>query len=176
MQERSLWYKIFEAWVSFPETSKTLSKRISCEFGLPKRYDMAPITGVKRQTLPQTKLFQSSSPLYNDLRDILLAHSVFWRNSTPSYASGISYVAATLLITMPPQDAFLCLVNIVNKSLLKPLYAGSQDEVRPLSVVQESFIELNTMFRLRPIAESLTLFLLTKCRKYVITFVMLQGS
>lgn len=81
-----------------------------------------------RLTLPQTKLFQEGRPLYADLRDLLMAHSVFWKE-TPMYVSGISHIGAMLLVTMPVQEAFLCLVNLVNKSLLKTFYAGSSDDV-----------------------------------------------
>lgn len=86
-------------------------------------------------TLPQTKLFQSVGPLYKDLKDLLLAHSVFWKEGTPMYSNGTSYLAAMLLVSMPVQDAFLSLVNLINKSLLKTFYTGSNDEVREHTIL-----------------------------------------
>lgn len=82
-----------------------------------------------RHTLPQTKLFQAGQPLHADLRDLVYAHAVFWKDK-PLHANGIANLAAMLLVSMPVQDAFLCLVNLVNKSLLKTFYAGSPDDVR----------------------------------------------
>jgi len=79
-------------------------------------------------TLPQTKLFQATGPLHADLRDLLLAQSVFW-STTPSYAPGTAQLAGILLISMPAQEAFLCLVNLINKSLLKTFYRGTKDDI-----------------------------------------------
>lgn len=87
-------------------------------------------TGCRRtsQALVSTKLFQNDQPLNQDLRDLVYAHAVFWKD-TPIYATGTANLAAMLLISMPAQEAFLSLVNLVNKSLLKTFYAGSHDDV-----------------------------------------------
>jgi hypothetical protein len=42
------------------------------------------------ETLPQTKLFQGEGPMAFDLKNLLLAYSVFWKEK-PSYAR-ISHV------------------------------------------------------------------------------------
>lgn len=43
---------------------------------------------------------------------------------------GISYLAAMFLLNMSPAEAFLALVNVVEKSFLKSFYANNLDEVR----------------------------------------------
>ncbi|GAA98640.1 uncharacterized protein L969DRAFT_63337 [Mixia osmundae IAM 14324] len=81
------------------------------------------------RTMPNIKLFdKENGPMWSDLRNLLLAHSVFWRDR-PSYAPGICFPAAMLLISMPPPEAFVALVNLVNKSCLKSFYAGVSDEI-----------------------------------------------
>lgn len=84
---------------------------------------------VYSSTLRQTKLFQPGCPLHDDLSDILHAHSVFWQGGKPVYAPGTSYLAGMLLVSMTPPDAFLALVNLINKSLLKTFYRGPKDDV-----------------------------------------------
>jgi hypothetical protein len=40
------------------------------------------------KTLPQVKVFRQGAPMYYDLRNLLLAYSVFWKEK-PSYVSYI---------------------------------------------------------------------------------------
>ncbi|EGG05279.1 uncharacterized protein MELLADRAFT_36891 [Melampsora larici-populina 98AG31] len=79
-------------------------------------------------TLPKLKLFQVGRPMHNDLRQILLAWAVFWRER-PFYPKGSSFLAALFLINMQPQDAFLSLVNISRKSCLSYFYNNKQAEI-----------------------------------------------
>ncbi|KAG0152523.1 hypothetical protein CROQUDRAFT_649950 [Cronartium quercuum f. sp. fusiforme G11] len=79
-------------------------------------------------TLPKLKLFQEGKPMHTDLRQILLAWSVFWRER-PFYPKGSSFVAALFLINMTPQDAFLSLVNISRKSCLSYFYNNKINEI-----------------------------------------------
>lgn len=50
-------------------------------------------------------------------------------NSLSGQSHGISILAAMLLISMPIQDAFIALVNLINNTFLKHLYEGAQDYV-----------------------------------------------
>jgi len=100
-------------------------------------------------TMPQLKLFQTEGPMHDDLRNLCLAYSVFWKEK-PNYVGasnhwlpcsktdyvrkqshGISFIAAMLLLSMPIQDAFLALVNLISNTFLKYFYDGSQDYVDP---------------------------------------------
>lgn len=96
------------------------------------------------RTLPQLKLFQKDGPMYEDLRNLCLAYSVFWKEK-PRYvrlvfrlssslaelaqSQGIAWVAGMLLISMPIQDAFIALVNLISNTFLKHFYDGTQDYV-----------------------------------------------
>ena len=86
-------------------------------------------------TLTQAKLFQEECPLHNEILELLQAHCVFWKSEKPVYCAGTSYVAGMLLVCMPAQDAFLCLVNVINKSLLKAFYYGTQEDVSMLGTI-----------------------------------------
>lgn len=66
--------------------------------------------------------------MHSDLKELLLAWSVFWREK-PYYAQSSSFLAALLLINMAPQDAFLALVNMVRKSCLSFFFNDKKDEM-----------------------------------------------
>ncbi|CAH7672617.1 rab-GTPase-TBC domain-containing protein, partial [Phakopsora pachyrhizi] len=80
------------------------------------------------KTLTRLKLFQEDQPMHSDLRQVLLACSVFWRKQ-PYYPAESSHVAALLLINMPPADAFLRLVNLTRKLCLSYLYNQKVSEI-----------------------------------------------
>ena len=112
--------------------------------------------------MTHTKLFQEGQPLHQDLRDLIYAHAVFWKDK-PIYAPGTANLAAMLLVSMPVQEAFLCLVNIVNKSLLKTFYAGPQDDVGIHDVFKRASPDLTCDPRLRHTIAFSTLFWRTRC-------------
>lgn len=86
------------------------------------------------RVLPAVKLFQPGGPMAPELRNVLLAYSIFWSVDRPAYPAGVAWPAALLLISMPVQDAFVSLVNLVSKSFLKSFYSDKREEVRPCSV------------------------------------------
>jgi hypothetical protein len=108
-------------------------------------------------TLRRVKLFQRDGPMHDDLRNLLLAYSVF-HSPSPRYVRairrvrtrahghaqppGASWPAALLLISMPVQDAFVSLANLVEKSFLKSFYLDKNDEVR--SVILPAFVVSKT--------------------------------
>lgn len=97
----------------------------------PPRFPADVIAGIDADiaiTLPKLKLFQEGRPMHNDLRQILLAWAVFWRER-PFYPKGSSFTAALFLMNMPPQDAFLSLVNISRKSCLSYFYNNKKAEI-----------------------------------------------
>ncbi|KAI5481595.1 TBC domain protein, Rab GTPase activator [Pseudohyphozyma bogoriensis] len=80
-------------------------------------------------TLPDLKLFQKDGGvMHEDLMGVLLAYSVH-AGGQPRYPEGLSYLAALLLVNMPPADAFISLLNLVDKSFLKSFYGGVEDEI-----------------------------------------------
>ncbi|GAA6031805.1 hypothetical protein JCM8097_001999 [Rhodosporidiobolus ruineniae] len=79
------------------------------------------------RTLPALKLFQKSGVMNEDLVDVLLAWTVY-EKERPRYARGLAYSAALLLVNMPPSEAFVSLVNLVQKSFLKSFYSDVHDE------------------------------------------------
>ncbi|KAM0754750.1 hypothetical protein T439DRAFT_284256 [Meredithblackwellia eburnea MCA 4105] len=80
-------------------------------------------------TLPTLKLFQKDGGVMHDeLVDIILAYTVHW-DGRPHYARGLSYTAAMLLVNMPAAEAFLTLINLVNKSFLKSFYSNDEEEI-----------------------------------------------
>ncbi|KAL8277812.1 hypothetical protein RQP46_009795 [Phenoliferia psychrophenolica] len=80
-------------------------------------------------TLPTLKIFhKEGGVMHEELVDILLAYTVYW-GGQPRYPRGLSYTAGMLLLNMPAVDAFLTLVNLVNKSFLKSFFSDSPAEV-----------------------------------------------
>ncbi|GAA5910639.1 hypothetical protein JCM6882_001046 [Rhodosporidiobolus microsporus] len=77
--------------------------------------------------LPALKLFQKGGVMHEDLMDLLLAWSIY-EKTTPRYAKGLAYPAALLLVNMPPADAFVSLVNLVQKSFLRSFYSDDSEE------------------------------------------------
>ncbi|KAH8928832.1 RabGAP/TBC [Atractiella rhizophila] len=75
------------------------------------------------------KIFQKETgPMYTDLREVLLAWSVFWKER-PNYVKGAAYPAALLLLNLSPPEAFLSLVNLISKSCLKCLYSNDEETI-----------------------------------------------
>lgn len=75
-----------------------------------------------KRTLPALKLFQENRVMHDDLMELLLAWSVY-EQRTPRYAEGLAFPAALLLLNMPRPDAFVSLVNLIHKSVLRSFYS-----------------------------------------------------
>ncbi|BGP30825.1 hypothetical protein JCM10296v2_002582 [Rhodotorula toruloides] len=80
------------------------------------------------RVLPALKLFQEGRVMHEDLMEVLLAWSVH-EKVTPRYARGLAFPAALLILNMSPAEAFVCLVNLVQKSFLRSFYSSDPDEV-----------------------------------------------
>lgn len=100
------------------------------------------------RVLPALKLFQEGRVMHDDLMEVLLAWSVH-EKATPRYvrvfplsrdsdpllrrlcrqARGLAFPAALLVLNMSPAEAFVCLVNLVQKSYLRSFYSANSDEV-----------------------------------------------
>ncbi|BGP14683.1 hypothetical protein JCM10213_006237 [Rhodosporidiobolus nylandii] len=78
-------------------------------------------------TLPTLKLFQSGGVMHEELMELLLAWSVYEKD-VPRYPRGLAYPAALLLVNMPPAEAFVSLVNLVQKSFLHWFYVSDPAE------------------------------------------------
>ncbi|KAK4050113.1 hypothetical protein OIV83_003684 [Microbotryomycetes sp. JL201] len=84
-----------------------------------------------QSTLPTLKLFQKDGVMHDDLVDVLLAFTVFEAGATGEvrYPAGLACPGAMLLVNMAPTDAWVSLVNLVDKSCLKSFYRRRQDEM-----------------------------------------------
>ncbi|BGP23514.1 TBC1 domain family member 14 [Rhodotorula toruloides] len=80
------------------------------------------------RVLPALKLFQEGRVMHEDLMEVLLAWTVH-EKVTPRYARGLAFTAALLILNMSPAEAFVCLVNLVQKSFLRSFYSSDPDEV-----------------------------------------------
>ncbi|BGP38718.1 hypothetical protein JCM10450v2_002668 [Rhodotorula kratochvilovae] len=79
------------------------------------------------RTLPALKLFQEGRVMHDDLVELVVAWSVH-EKAIPRYPEGLAFPAALLLLNMSAPEAFVCLVNLVQKSFLRSFY-GDPDEV-----------------------------------------------
>ncbi|KAK4058330.1 hypothetical protein OIO90_000487 [Microbotryomycetes sp. JL221] len=98
------------------------------------KYPQAELEKLERdvqETLPTLKLFQKDGVMHDDLVDILLAFTVFQAGLTGQvrYPIGLACPGALLLVNMAPADAWVSLVNLVDKSFLKSFYGGKSDEM-----------------------------------------------
>ncbi|GAA5942586.1 hypothetical protein JCM3775_000267 [Rhodotorula graminis] len=80
-----------------------------------------------QRTLPALHMFQEGAVMHDDLMEILVAWAVY-EKTTPRYPDGLAFPAALLLLNLAPAEAFVCLVNLVQKSFLRSFY-GDQDEI-----------------------------------------------
>ncbi|ORY82308.1 rab-GTPase-TBC domain-domain-containing protein [Leucosporidium creatinivorum] len=83
------------------------------------------------ETLPTLKLFQKGGVMHDELVDVLLAYTMYASSVSlrpPRYPVGIACPAAMLLVNMPVVDAWVSLVNLVNKSYLKSFYSEDTEE------------------------------------------------
>ncbi|GAA5878781.1 hypothetical protein JCM3774_005070 [Rhodotorula dairenensis] len=75
-----------------------------------------------KRALPALKLFQEGRVMHDDLMELLLAWSVYEKR-TPRYAEGLAFPAAMLLLNMSRPEAFVSLVNLIHKSVLRSFYS-----------------------------------------------------
>lgn len=68
------------------------------------------------ETLTSLSIFQKGGPYHEDLRDLLHAFT-FYRTDI-GYVRGINCIAAMLLVNMSSPEAFVCLVNLLNRRCL----------------------------------------------------------
>ncbi len=81
------------------------------------------------ETLPTLKMFQAGGVMHDDLIELLVAYSVYSsQGGEAHYPDGLSYLAAMLLLNMAPNEAFVALVNLIHKSVLKSFYSSQIDE------------------------------------------------
>ena len=84
-------------------------------------------------TLPSLHLFHPhAGPLYNDLKDMLYAWVIARSDEGLGYTYGAAKIAAMMLITMPMQQAFNVMRNLLERHCLRSFYGGdrSKDDVR----------------------------------------------
>ncbi|GAA6062720.1 hypothetical protein JCM10212_002271 [Sporobolomyces blumeae] len=91
------------------------------------------------RTLPTLKLFQKDGVMHDDLIDLLLAWSVHDKPK-PRYPRGLAYPASLLLVNLPPDQAFISLVNLVEKSFLRSFYGTDPNEMRSYERVFDTLL------------------------------------
>ncbi|KAF8640745.1 hypothetical protein AX17_000396 [Amanita inopinata Kibby_2008] len=76
-------------------------------------------------TLPSIHIFnRETGPLYSDLKEMLCAWVVSRSDEGLGYTVGIAKIAAMMLITMPPQQGFNVMKNILERHCLRSFYGG----------------------------------------------------
>ena len=95
------------------------------------------------KTLVNLHLFQHGSPLRADLHELICAWVVYRSDTAQGYvcpsspsitpandqASYINLLAAMFLLSSPPATAFLSLVNLLSRPVLRAFYTETQDEI-----------------------------------------------
>ncbi|KAI0094328.1 rab-GTPase-TBC domain-containing protein [Irpex rosettiformis] len=85
-----------------------------------------------KTTLPSLHLFKPEiGPLYQDLKDMLCAWVVSRSDEGLGYVSGVSKVAAMILLNMGPAEGFVVMRNLLERHCLRSFYGGetSKDDV-----------------------------------------------
>ena len=78
-------------------------------------------------TLPALKIFaQEKGPLYGDLKDMLCAWVVSRSDEGLEYAFGAARIAAMLLISMPSQQGFIVMRNLLERHCLRSFLGGER--------------------------------------------------
>jgi hypothetical protein len=89
-------------------------------------------------TLPALHIFHpSTGPLYQDLKDMLCAWVVSRSDEGLGYTFGIAKIAAMFLISMPAQQGFVVMRNLLERHCMRSFYGGGaarEDVSRPLLV------------------------------------------
>ncbi|KAG7473390.1 hypothetical protein MATL_G00095280 [Megalops atlanticus] len=114
------------------------------------------------RTLPNNKHYASpESPGINKLRNVLLAFS--WRNPDIGYCQGLNRLAAIALLYLDQEDAFWCLVAIIEVFMPRDYYTktllGSQVDQRVFKdLMSEKLPRLHAHFELYKVDFSLITF------------------
>ncbi|KXN88808.1 TBC1 domain family member 14 [Leucoagaricus sp. SymC.cos] len=85
-----------------------------------------------RSTLPSVHLFHpETGPMYSDLKDMLYAWVVARSDEGLGYTFGAAKLAGMMLITMPIQQAFNVMRNLLERHCMRSFYGGerSKDDV-----------------------------------------------
>lgn len=89
-----------------------------------------------RSTLPSLHLFHHEiGPMYADLKDMLYAWVVARSDEGLGYTYGAAKIAGMMLITMPAQQAFNVMRNLLERHCMRSFYGGerSKDDVGTLA-------------------------------------------
>ncbi|OWZ78813.1 hypothetical protein C365_02452 [Cryptococcus neoformans Bt85] len=87
------------------------------------------IEGDMDNTLVTLKVFTRGSPLRDDLRELICAWLVFRSDEGLGYAPYINLLCAMLLLASPPPAAFLTLLNILSRPLLRAFFTPLSPEI-----------------------------------------------
>lgn len=78
-------------------------------------------------TLPSLRVFHSESgPMYADLKDMLYAWVVARSDEGLGYTYGVAKIAGMMLITMPIQQAFNVMRNLLDRHCMRSFYGGER--------------------------------------------------
>ncbi|KAJ7727830.1 rab-GTPase-TBC domain-containing protein [Mycena maculata] len=83
-------------------------------------------------TLPSLHIFHhENGPLYSDLKDMMCAWVVSRSDEGLGYTLGAAKIAAMLLISMPAQQAFVVMRNVMERHCMRSFFGGdgAKDEV-----------------------------------------------
>jgi len=86
-------------------------------------------------TLPSIHIFHhETGPLYQELKDMLCAWVVSRSDEGLGYALGAAKIAAMLLITMPVQQGFVVMRNLLERHCIRSFFGGegTKDDVKHL--------------------------------------------
>ena len=72
-------------------------------------------------------------PFHVPLHSIL--HSYVRCRPDVGYVQGMSFLAATILLNMPENDAFVTFANILNRPILQAFYSLHQKKVNYVSMI-----------------------------------------
>ncbi|KAG9085958.1 hypothetical protein FRC06_003345, partial [Ceratobasidium sp. 370] len=138
---RALWWKGIptklrgEMWIAAIGNGLAISKdaykrclaranRAIASGGFPTE-TMAIVEGDIRATLPALHIFHpETGPMYQDLKDLLCAWVVSRSDEGLGYVRGVSSVAGMFLINMSPEEAFVCMRNLLERHCLRSFYGG----------------------------------------------------
>lgn len=84
-------------------------------------------------TLPSVHIFHpETGPLYQELKDMLCAWVVSRSDEGLGYAFGAAKIAAMLLITMPVQQGFVVMRNLLERHCIRSFFGGegAKDDVK----------------------------------------------
>ena len=93
------------------------------------------------RTFPDMEILSSDSPFTEECASLLHAFQVL--RPDVGYVQGMSFVAASLLMHMPPFEGFLCFCEIMDWSVIKGLYTVSITEIRRVFDILDQYIAIN---------------------------------